>query len=62
MCEGVEVSRSRTYLKIQKEFPEIGAVFAEGIDERCGWRHRRRVIISGILIIVLPILIIIMNE
>lgn len=29
------VSRNRIYLMIQKEFPEIGAVFAEGIDERC---------------------------
>lgn len=31
-CRG---SRNRTYLMIQKEFPEIGAVFAKGIDERC---------------------------
>ena len=29
---------------IQEEFPEIEAVFAEGIDERCDWMHRRRVI------------------
>lgn len=35
------VSRNRIYLMIQKEFPEIGAVFAEGIDERCDWMHRR---------------------
>lgn len=30
------MQRSKTHLKVQKQFAETGVVFAEGIDERRG--------------------------